>query len=243
MTVNPKYADLTEQLSLIPGRFDKEGTLLYSGRNMVKVFKLGDREVVVKRYKVPILIQRFVYTFLRPGKAERAYRFGFEFLRRGFETPEPIAYIENKSGGLLRDSYFISARSEGTPLYDILVRPMDFPNEIAKETGSLMAQLHRNGIMHGDPNLNNVLLKTEPDGSRHYVLIDTNRSKFADKFSYKRICKNLMRLTHRRDLLPVILDGYSQNNVALKHDVLKELEAFEKRKSRKYKIKNKLKLT
>lgn len=59
-------------------------------------------EINVKRYRVPIFINRIAYTFFRKSKACRAYNNAFEVIKRGFETPESIAYIEE-----FREDYYI----------------------------------------------------------------------------------------------------------------------------------------
>ena len=57
--------------------------------------------------------QQVVYTFFRPTKAARAFRFAAEFRKRGIVTPHEMAYIEQKEHGLFTTGYFISEEVTG----------------------------------------------------------------------------------------------------------------------------------
>jgi len=68
--------------------------------------------VNAKRYCLPHLLNRLVYsTGLRKPKGLRAFTYPTRLLERGIETPEPIAYIEQRRCGLLGLSYFVSVQS------------------------------------------------------------------------------------------------------------------------------------
>ncbi len=196
--VNPAFKHLQDFISSLPERFEKEGSTVHKARNEIKVFEVEGLSVNVKAYRVPIFINRVAYSFFRPSKARRAYEYAFKVLEKGFETPEPIAYIEEYKGGLLHRSFFISTHS------DLSRNFYDFKNDDVTNTGreelieafaDYTAKLHESGILHQDYSSGNVLYG-ERDGQFHFSLIDINRMKFCpvDKntayHNFCRLCGN-----------------------------------------------------
>lgn len=182
------------------------GKEIYSGRNSVRVFPAGDKNVVVKKYARCGFLKALGYLF-HSGKARRAYKYGIIMLERGILTPLPIAYVETRRGPLIVDSYFVSEADFSPSL--VFMRQRDFDPELADRLALYLLRLHQAGILHGDLNLTNILLR--PDGN--FVLIDTNRSKIfpTGKFpSRRRRLANIIRVTHRRDLLRRILLTYAR---------------------------------
>ena len=49
--VNPKYAHLQKEIEEIPRSFQKEGDVVYDGRNVLIRISLGSIDVVVKSFK------------------------------------------------------------------------------------------------------------------------------------------------------------------------------------------------
>lgn len=238
--VNKAYDRLSDYISSIPDVFGESGIEIYHKRNIVKILRHNETDLVVKRYKRPNLIQRVAYSTFCSGKAMRAYSFAMRMLEMGISTPAPIAYIEIKKSGLLSDSYFISERTYDLPLFPLLVETQDFDRTLAREVARFIASLHEKGVLHGDPNLTNILYHADGESQR-FTLIDTNRTKFGTPVSKKECMANIMRLTHRRDLLGFIareyalLRGWDTRKTETK--VLEMLSRFERRRERKYKLK------
>ena len=52
--INPKYEEMRSFIERIPDVFEKEGRVIYTGRNLIKVMEVPDGTVInVKRYHVP----------------------------------------------------------------------------------------------------------------------------------------------------------------------------------------------
>lgn len=238
--VHPHYAALTAEIARIPASFEREGEVLHGGRNTVKRFPRLDTNWVVKRYKHPNLIQRIAYTFFKPGKAERAYRYAQILQEKGIDTPDGIAYIELKSHGLLSDCYFISPECTDRPIFPELVETPDYDHALADELAAFFVEMHRKGVLHGDLNLSNILYRKEADGKLHFTVIDTNRSRFKDTLSRRECLCNLKRVTHRRDLLDYIVRRYAAlrgwEETACAAFVQQALEKFEKRRALKWRL-------
>lgn len=244
--VSPRRPEIDAFVRSLPERFEHEGTMLYDGRNKVKLFECNGLQLVVKRYKRPHFIQRVVYRWFRPSKAERAYRFAFRLAGLGIDTPEPMAYIED--GGLLlfRDSYFVSARCTDSDLMSALYRPADFPQSLATAWADRLVEFHEKGFLHGDLNLANILYR--PDkvaGGFRFTVIDINRSHFRMQPTPDECMDNLVRLTHRVDLLKFLVAAYARrrgwNEAQTVDGVLERLRVFEQRCERKQKLKQKMK--
>ena len=114
--IHPEFINTASFIKQLPQFFEQEGELLHNGRNKVKRYRVNNKEIVVKRYKRPNIIQRIVYTFFKKSKTERAYLFAGMLREKGFDTPHEVAYIERKKNGLFWTA--ISCHSTAlTPLY------------------------------------------------------------------------------------------------------------------------------
>lgn len=238
IVIHPDFAYAAEFIKQLPSRFDKEGELLYEGRNTVKRYQVNDTQLVVKRYKQPNIIQRIVYTFFKKSKTERAYLFAGILREKGFDTPHEVAYIEKRKNGLFLDSYFISLNCDYPPLAEVL-RVRDFDRRPANELAAYMVELHKKGILHGDLNLTNILYHTNAKGNYKFTLIDTNRSKFKSP-TQKECLENLKRLTHSKALLRYVviqyalIRGWNPKECAL--ETFRYLFLFEHKRQRKRKF-------
>ena len=243
IVVHPKYHNYRDFITQIPAAFYKNGDTIYKGRNIVKRFINDKNEWIIKKYKRPNIIQQLVYTFFKKSKAERAYLFAEKLLAAGIATPEGVAYIEEKRYGLIRDCYFISTSCLDPAVYPILVETDNYDRELASNLAAFFVQLHSKGILHGDPNLNNILYHKSREGIFLFSVIDTNRSIFKSSLTKQDCLNNLKRVTHRRDLLQYITKEYAklrkwdiQDSVSR---VMKALDRFEKLKKIRRLIKGK----
>ena len=149
--INPKYEYLREYVERIPKDFETIGTVIHSGRNLIKMITVDGLDINVKRYTIPPLINRIAYAFFRPSKGKRAFVYPEKLLEKGFETPCPIAYIEETKMGLIGHSYFMSIQSPYR--YNFC----QFGNadiksceDVVTAFAEFTARLHEAGILHLD---------------------------------------------------------------------------------------------
>lgn len=241
--IHPKYRAYGDFIKRIPGIFNRSGETVYQGRNVVKRFTVGGNEWMVKRYKRPNIVQRIAYTFFKKSKAERAYLYAGRLLGAGIATPEGIAYIEEKRYGLLSDSYFVSTLCPDPAVYPVLVQTEAYGKELADALAAFFAQLHGKGILHGDPNLNNILYRKGNGGGYLFSVIDTNRSTFKSLLTPQECLNNLKRVTHRRDLLRHITAEYARlqgwDVPGSVEKVLEALDKFERKNKMKHLLRRK----
>ncbi|MCS2332128.1 hypothetical protein NXW93_13990 [Parabacteroides distasonis] len=82
--INPAYGRFEDFVRRVPRIFSEEGKTIYKARNEIKVFEVDGVELNVKRYRVPLLINRVIYRFFRQPKAVRAYEYALRLVAQGF---------------------------------------------------------------------------------------------------------------------------------------------------------------
>ncbi len=239
--INPKYSTLTDFIHRLPVIFDTEGELIYDQRNKVRLFTIDGQTIVVKRFKRPMLHQRIDYTFIRPSKAKRAYLYAMRLKELDIATPEAIACIEEKRGGLFCFGYFVSAYC-GDPDCRILREEPQSHDALISSLAHFIADMHQKGFLHGDTNLSNFLYRKDSStGAYRITTIDINRSHFTPTPSKSQCLKSMMRMTHIREASIRIVSEYAAirgwDAQECSSFVIAELEKFERKKARLKKIK------
>lgn len=178
--VSPQYQHLDSWLQQLPQLFaSNQGTLLYDGRNQIRMFEVDGEKVVAKRYKRHDIFKMLVYTFFRKSKARRAYENAVELKSRGFSTPQEVAYMEKRFAGLIRQVYYVCAYTDWQPIKPCLIEQEPFDETLAEAYAHFVAMLHESGVLHRDLNPTNVLYQKKGD-RYEFELIDINRMQFFD---------------------------------------------------------------
>ena len=229
--INPSYDGLAEWIATLPDRFDHEGEVLNDKRNVIKRWVIDGMPVVVKRFRRPSWPQRVVYTFFRKSKAERAYQYGMELRRRGFDTACSIAYIEHRSGMLIDYCYYL-CENDDAPAIEREIKNVAVPNKSLLEDFARYAwQLHQHGILHHDLNRSNVLYRKGDDGHYHFSLIDNNRMTFYPEGTLPPLnecMENLTRFTGDMEIFRTVAVAYCQAR-QLGDDMVSQLMAVKER--------------
>ena len=209
MLINAEYQNLEDFLKRLPVIFEQEGKSIYKSRNELKIFEQDGLSLNVKRYRKPIWVNRVAYTFFRKSKARRAYENALTLLEKGFETPMPVAYLEMKESGILKDSYFVALHCPYKRLFREFAdgSSIDGREEIIQSFGVLLARLHEANIFHLDLSVGNILFDKLQDGY-HFSLVDLNRMKFK-KIQLKDGCQNFERLRGSDDFFILLAKIYA----------------------------------
>ena len=219
-------------ISNIRVHFGKSEDCLYTGRNTLKVMACENEEIVVKSFKIPHIINRIAYTFLRDSKAERSYENSMKILDY---VPKPIGYAEFKKYGLMYDSYFLCEKY----LYDFTIRePLqekNFQNKeiIFQQFAHFAYALHNKRVEHLDFSPGNILIKETAPQKYEFKIIDVNRMVFKVFTKEERI-RNFSKLWADDEDLMTIVSAYAplidmEENRAIEI----ALEASEKHKQKK----------
>lgn len=183
--ISPAWEHLRELITQVPdGRFQVTHTFC-NRRNTVQRVLLGDVPVVVKRFRRPNLLNSFVYTHLRPCKADRSFDNACRFIERGVPTAEPIAVIIDHKGWLMTDSWYISRAVDAEPI-GVTVTEADRPEmDRMFDTMPMLQQffdfavgLFRDEIYQRDFNRGNFLVVQRKPGEWIFPLVDINRVSY-----------------------------------------------------------------
>ncbi|MDR0795183.1 MAG: lipopolysaccharide kinase InaA family protein [Tannerella sp.] len=233
VAIHPDYVSYTGFIDRLPEIFHAEGNTIYKGRNEIKVFEVNGVRINVKQYKVPIFINRIIYTFFRPTKAHRAYTFAFELLSKGFDTPHPIAYILVKKAGLIHRCYFISLQSPyPRNMYEFGEGPLTGRESVIRGLAHYAAKLHDAGIYHKDFSPGNILFQQTEDEVK-FLLVDINRMQFGP-VSIEKGCANFARLWGGDEMFRLLASEYAIARHADVDDCTRWVFDYRKRFWKKY---------
>ena len=166
LVIHPDFKNLEEFIVSIPERFQRnEGTVIHQGRNELRKMEYNGKEYVIKSFHSPHLINRFVYGIFRPSKAKRSYDHAEMLLKIGVGTPQPVGYMNIRSGLLFDKSYYISLLSTCPYIYDnLFTQQFDYAEEVFRAIGKVTARLHEHGYAHKDYGRANILFQKTPNG-------------------------------------------------------------------------------
>lgn len=213
IVVASEYEDLRAWLMQMPRLFDdNQGELLYRGRNQIRLFDVDGRKLVVKRFKRNDIIKAVVYTLFRKNKARRSYENAGLLRQRGFVTPHEVAYIEQRTAGLVTQVYYVCAYTDAQPIRPRLIEQEPFDESLAVSYARYVASLHEAGVLHRDLNPTNVLFSENGEPAAvSFELIDINRMQFFDGAVPKAACmENLTLFYWLTPAYRFILDEYAR---------------------------------
>lgn len=211
--LNGRYQSMQDFLLGLPKRMDEEGEYVYGGkRNLIKRFTAPGREqLIVKRYHRPRFINLFVYSWnLRKPKGVRAFQYATILRQHGINTPEPIAYMEERQVGVLRESWLITTQCPYAHLlYEMGTAEVDIYEPVAKALAAFTAHMHEEGILHKDFSPGNILWDRKADGNIVFSLVDINRMYFGT-VDIHRGCANFARLWGPKRFIELLVREYAR---------------------------------
>ena len=244
-SINDKYFSFQEKINLFIKNFNQQGELIKDSRNTVKVFKIDDLQINIKRFKRPNFINRLVYSFFRSTKACRSFLYANKLLDYDILTPDPIAYFENSKCFILNDSFYVCKNID----YDFDMKhvfenkQLDSRDKLIKKFVLFTHKLHENGVIFLDHSTSNTIIK-KVDGDYKLFLIDLNRMKFK-KMTFEDRLKNFKRLNLSDDSIKKVSHFYSEivnvNKDLIFEKIKKYSYNFQLNRNKRKKIKNFLK--
>ncbi|WP_299335773.1 Kdo domain containing protein [uncultured Psychroserpens sp.] len=213
-------------------------------RNSLKLFKLDDKLLNVKSFRIPNLINQIAYRFFRKSKAQRSFEYGKWLQSLDIGTPQPIAYYEFKTLFLFKKSYYISEQLECDLTYRELTTDFDYPDHenILRAFTRFTYRLHEKKVHFLDHSPGNTLIK-KVGANYEFFLVDLNRMEFKPLDFETRI-KNFSKLTTHKFMVKIMSDEYAKCSGADFNIVFDLMwtytEAFQNRYHRKKRLKNKI---
>lgn len=211
LIINEKYKHLEGFIESLPSQFMQSGEIIYSGRNLIKTFDVNGLKLNIKAFKKPIFINQIVYSIFRKSKAERSYIYASLLKEKGFETPDPVAYMEVKMFGLLKYGLYISIHEDVDGMMRELVHgTIDEHRELIKQFAHYTAQLHNSQILHLDYSSGNILYK-QHNGKYTFYLVDLNRMRFNKAITLDEACSNFRRLWGNDEMIDLFVKEYAKS--------------------------------
>ncbi len=205
--IQERYLALKPLVENVAEHFAQSDEVIHKARNEIRLVTFAGETYVVKAFRVPNLINRFIYRYVRASKARRSYRHS---IRIGPEfCPEAVAYIENYKSGLLETSYFISRHFAADYTIRSVLREQAFANRTAvlEQFAAFTFLLHENKVLHKDYSPGNVLIK-EAGGQYQFRIVDVNRMVFR-ALNLKERAHNFVKFMMEDEMSRVVLSQYA----------------------------------
>lgn len=143
----------------------------------------------------------------RKGPGRRAFEAAVMLRRNGFDSPEPLAFIERHIGPLRMDNILVTqsvlnTTQLGTVLASLakIKSPaaLKQKRQIIRQFAAVVGQMHKMGIFHGDLRLGNVLVAGN-DEERKFCFVDNERTQKYRILPTRLRVKNLVQVNMYRN--------------------------------------------
>lgn len=214
-------------------------------RNSLKLFKLNDKTINVKSFKIPNLINQIAYRFFRKSKAHRSFEYANKLTELRIGTPQPIAFFEFTTALFFKKSYYVSEHLECDLTYRELTTNLNYPDHeiILRAFTRFTFNMHEKGINFLDHSPGNTLIKKVGEEYEFY-LVDLNRMEFKPMDFEARI-KNFSRLTKQESLVKIMANEYAKlinkKDALVYEKMWNDVEVFQQKFMRRKRLKKKLK--
>jgi len=207
--INDEFSQLKEFTLSLPETFDGIGTVIHGNRNVVKKVTIPEGTFVIKNYRGMYFFNRLAYSLFRKSKAERSYSYSIILNEKGVITPAPVSWLNCYKGGILSQSYFISAFVPYKTLYEVLKDNHDrsFKDMLLRHVAAFTLGLHKAGIYHYDYSTGNILV-IENSNSIDFAMVDLNRIKF-QKVNYRKCVRNFSTLGISTEEMNLLIREYA----------------------------------
>lgn len=208
--LHPRFERLEGFMESIPERFARgEGEVIYKGRNELRKMVYEGNAYIIKSFRRPNFINRFVYGLFRPSKAKRAFDHACLFIKIGVGTPFPVGYLNIRKGLLFDQSYLVTLESACTHVYrELFEKKFDYEDDVLREIAKVTTILHEHGYAHKDYGRGNILFEKTEKGIQ-IELVDLNRLAVGP-LDLKAGCKNMERLPCTPHMHRVFADEYAK---------------------------------
>ncbi len=202
-----------EQITAFIKNFDSAGVVFGDGdRNKIKLFEVEGKTINVKSFKIPNIINKIAYKYLRKSKANRSFEFATTLLKIGIGSPQPIAYFENYNWLGLQQSYYVCEHLNCNLTFRELVEIPNYPEHaiILQQFMHFCFELHEKGVEFLDHSPGNTLIVQTAPGNYQFYLVDLNRMLFHEEMSFEMRMKNMSRLTPKPDMVEQMSVFYAE---------------------------------
>lgn len=189
-------------------KFYKSEIILRAERNTLKKIHFTDTACVMKSFKMPSFPQNYIYGLISNSKAKKSYFNAHQLIKKGFLTPAPVGYFEQRRGGKLTESFYLCAFQEAETLKTYLESTPAPSDSFIERLASLCLRLHQQGVNHRDFNPLNILIEGT-DNDPAFSLVDINRISWSGPLTLDRSMKSMSRLYFPDGIEERLLTSYA----------------------------------
>ena len=207
--IDPKFGNFNKFSDNIKKSFEQEANTITKKRNVIKLINFDNKKIVVKSFKIPNIVNKFAYRFIRDSKAKRSFYNAQKLIQLGINTPHPIAFVEFFTPLLDNSFYICKYFDHDFEIRDVL-KNQTFKNrdKILKQFTEFSYLLHEKGVYHVDYSPGNILVKQINENEYLFSIVDVNRMKFI-KFNDSLRFKNLAKLSASEEDIKFISKIYA----------------------------------
>ncbi len=237
---NKEFQNFKKILLDIKSVFSKNSKTIHLARNELKVIEIEKIQTVVKAFRIPNILNQFVYAYIRKSKAYKAFHNATRLHELQVSTPEAIGYIEFFNMGLLKESFFISKEFK----YDFTIAHIRddqpaYKEKVLQDFAEFSYDVHSKGVWHVDFSGGNILIRKEEE-KYLFSLVDINRMKFHSISGYEGL-ENFNKLWFNEEDLTTIAKTYAKLAKINEEKAIKEILMHDKKLKDKVLLKRKLK--
>ncbi len=206
--LNPKYQYLHHFLEHIEAHFE-EGKIIQQAFNEIRLLEVEGLKLNVKRYGHSFSRR---LKFYKMAKGKRAF-IGQRLLReRGYDSPEPVAFVRYRKRMVTSSTYFVTIESDlKYSMTDLDKFSKPEQEDIVKALAAYTKRLHEDGFCHHNYKLKHVLFDHAEEGGWRFALIDVNRvHRGRHSVNVERGLKGFERMQLPPDLFELLVKEYAR---------------------------------
>jgi len=159
-------------------------------------------ELYIKRYNYQNIFYALKNLF-RTSRGKRVWKVANGFVLRTIPIPLPIAFLEQRKGGVLTKSFFITQKiDQSIPLITLFQKGLSnaptetakIKNELLQQVARILRRMHEQGIWHRDLKASNLLVQKKAGQKEKLYLLDLDGTRIKRKIRNKDRTKDLARL-------------------------------------------------
>ena len=187
--------------------------VMQDNRNVVTKVELPEGTFVVKDFRGMYFLNRLAYSIFRKSKAVRSFEHSERLNAMGILTPDPVAWIDDYSMGVLRKSIFISTYFPYKTLQRFIADNQsgepDFKEELLKHLAAFAFRIHQKGVFHEDFSVGNIFVIPK-DAGYDFALTDLNRMRFMRSISFTDALSNFRKIQLEPADLKTFITSYAR---------------------------------
>ncbi len=171
------------------------------------------RSVVVKQYKSGCA-GCLIKNIFRGSAGRKAWVAGNGLRVYGFNTPLPLALLEQKVSGVTADSYVIMEEAKDSLEMDrYILKNFDNRKDLKKKMALInsfaktLGKMHNHNIFHHDLKTCNIMVK-ERDKSFEFTFLDFDKVSFNEEITVRKRVKNLTQINLSTPRMFTIADRF-----------------------------------